>query len=284
MSAARYAGKTVWITGGGSGLGRAMAQSFAAEGATVCVIGRRQEALDETARLIADAGGSAFGIACDVRDAQRVQETVAQIIERSGRLDVLVNNAAGNFVARSEELSPNGFKAVVDIVLNGTFHCTRYAFEELRKNRGAILNIIATYAWSGEPGALHSASAKAGVLAMTRTLAAEWGQFGIRVNAIAPGPVHTEGTDKNLWSVADPSTGSGQVKDAALIAQVPLGRLGEPADIARAALWLCCDEANWVSGAALPVDGAHWLHGGTLNFRAALDAFSSGRPLGAQKQ
>lgn len=276
MSAARYAGKTVWITGGGSGLGRAMAQAFAAEGATVCVIGRRQEALDETAALIATAGGNAFGIACDVRDPQRVQETVAQIVERTGRVDVLVNNAAGNFVARSEELSPNGFKAVVDIVLNGTFHCTRYAFEELRKTRGSILNIIATYAWSGEPGALHSASAKAGVLAMTRTLAAEWGEFGIRVNAIAPGPIHTEGTDKNLWSVAD--------VEKMVAAQVPLGRLGEPADVARAALWLCSEEANWVSGAALPVDGAHWLHGGTLNFRSALDAFSSGRPLGAQKQ
>ncbi len=200
MSAGRYAGKTVWITGAGSGLGRSMAVAFAHEGATVCAIGRRQEPLDETARLIAKDGGSAFGISCDVRDAARVEEVAAAILERAGSIDVLVNNAAGNFIAPSEKLSPNGFKSVVDIVLNGTFHCTRYAFEALRASRGSILNIIATYAWSGEPGALHSACAKAGVLAMTRTLAAEWGGFGIRVNAIAPGPIHTEGTDKNLWS------------------------------------------------------------------------------------
>jgi NAD(P)-dependent dehydrogenase (short-subunit alcohol dehydrogenase family) len=276
LNARRYDGKTVWITGGGSGLGRAMAQAFAREGATVCVIGRRQEALDETVSLIANDGGQAFGLVCDVRDPQRVQAVVAEIVSQTGRIDVLVNNAAGNFVAPSETLSPNGFKAVVDIVLNGTFHCTRFAFDELRKTRGSILNIVATYAWSGEPGALHSACAKAGVLAMTRTLAAEWGQFGIRVNAVAPGPIHTEGTDKNLWSVAN--------VEKHVAAQVPLGRLGQPEDVARAALWLCSNEASWVSGAALPVDGAHWLSGGTLNFRAAFDAFASEQPLGTQKQ
>jgi NAD(P)-dependent dehydrogenase (short-subunit alcohol dehydrogenase family) len=263
----RYAGKTVWITGGGSGLGRSMAVAFAREGADVCVIGRRQEALDETAELIAREGGTAFGISCDVRDPGLVERTVAEIRARTGRLDVLVNNAAGNFIAPSEKLSPNGFKAVVEIVLNGTFHCTRYAFDALRETRGSILNIIATYAWSGEPGALHSACAKAGVLAMTRTLAAEWGPFGIRVNAIAPGPIHTEGTDKNLWSVAD--------VEKYVERQIPLGRLGTPDDISRAALWLCSPDAQWVSGAALPVDGAHWLHGGTLNFRAAYDRLSS---------
>lgn len=276
MSTGRYAGKTVWVTGGGSGLGRSMATAFAREGATVCVIGRRQEALDETAQLIAQSGGSAFGLSCDVRDPARVEEVVAEILSRSGRLDVLVNNAAGNFVAPSEKLSPNGFKSVVDIVLNGTFHCTRAAFEALRASRGSILNIIATYAWSGEPGALHSACAKAGVLAMTRTLAAEWGQFGIRVNAVAPGPIHTEGTDKNLWSIAD--------VEKYVVAQVPLGRLGSPEDVSRAALWLCSGDADWVSGAALPVDGAHWLHGGTLNFRSAYDRLMSGRPLGATEK
>ena len=263
---ARYAGKSVIVTGGGSGLGRDMARAFAREGATVCVMGRRQEALDDTVAAIAAAGGNAFGISCDVRDAARVESAIGEVVERAGGIDVLVNNAAGNFVVPSEQLSPNGFKSVVDIVLNGTFHCTRYAFDALRASKGAVLNIIATYAWSGEPGALHSACAKAGVLAMTRTLAAEWGHFGIRVNAIAPGPVHTEGTDKNLWSV-------GNVEQV-VRRQVPLGRLGEPADISRAALWLCSAEASWVSGAALPVDGAHWLHGGTLNFRDALDAAS----------
>ena len=253
----RFSGKVVVVTGGGSGLGRAMALAFAKEGARVCVIGRRAEKLEETAALA--PSGSTFGLAGDVRDAQRVEEIMREIVERHGRIDVLVNNAAGNFVVPSEQLSPKGFKSVMDIVLLGTFHCTRFAFDALRESRGAILNIVATYAWSGEPGVVHSASAKAGVLAMTRTLAAEWGHYGVRANAIAPGPIHTEGTDKNLWSVAD--------IDELVRAQIPLGRLGEPDDVARAALWLCSDEASWVSGATLAVDGAHWLGGGTLGFR-----------------
>jgi NAD(P)-dependent dehydrogenase (short-subunit alcohol dehydrogenase family) len=267
MSAQRYAGKSVLVTGGGSGLGRSMAEAFAREGAQVSVIGRRQEKLDETVTAIESAGGRAIGLSCDVRDAARVGETLQEIVSRTQRLDVLVNNAAGNFVVPSEKLSPNGFKAVVDIVLLGTFNCTRAAFDALRENRGAILNIVASYAWSGEPGAVHSASAKAGVLAMTRTLAAEWGRFGIRANAIAPGPIHTEGTDANLWSVANVEE---MVRE-----QVPLGRLGQPEDIDRAALWLCSDEASWVSGATLSVDGAHWLHGGTLDFRAAYDRLAA---------
>ena len=254
-----FDGKTVLITGGGSGLGRAMALKFAKYGATVAVIGRRQEALNETVMLM----GGGIALACDVRDAARVDDVMREIVGQTGRLDVLVNNAAGNFVVPSEQLSPNGFKSVVDIVLNGTFHCTRAAFEPLRESRGSILNIIATYAWTGEPGVLHSASAKAGVLAMTLTLAAEWGRYGIRANAIAPGPVHTEGTDKNLWSVADVEE---HVKK-----QVPLGRLGTADDVAKAALWLSSDDASWVSGATLTVDGAHHLQGGTLNFRAAFD-------------
>jgi NAD(P)-dependent dehydrogenase (short-subunit alcohol dehydrogenase family) len=267
----RYEGKVAVITGGGSGLGRDMALSFAREGATVCAIGRRQEKLDETVASIEAEGGKAFGLSCDVRDVARVEAVFKEIAGRVGRIDVLVNNAAGNFVAPSEQLSPNGFKAVVDIVLLGTFNCTHFAFESLRANRGAILNIIAAYAWSGEPGAVHSACAKAGVLAMTRTLAAEWGRYGIRANAIAPGPIHTEGTDKNLWSVAN--------VEEMIRGQIPLGRIGEPGDVSRAALFLCSDDANWISGATLSVDGAHWLHGGTLNFREAFDRVAgAGKP------
>lgn len=262
----RYEGKTVLITGGGSGLGRAMALAFAKEGATVATIGRRQEALDETSRLIEEGGGKALGISCDVRDAARVGETIAQVVGRTGRLDVLVNNAAGNFISPAEQLSPNGFKAVVDIVLLGTFNCSRLAFDALKESRGAILNIIATYAWTGEPGAIHSAAAKAGVLNLTQTLAGEWGRYGIRANAIAPGPIHTEGTDKNLWSVGD--------VEKMLVRNIPLGRLGEPGDVARAALWLCGPEADWVSGACLTVDGGAWVHGGSLNFRRAFDAMA----------
>lgn len=259
----RYDGKVALITGGGSGLGRDMALAFAAEGANVCVIGRRQEKLDETVAAIEAAGGKGFGLACDVRDAARVEAVIGEIVARAGGIDVLVNNAAGNFVAPTEQLSPNGFKAVVDIVLLGTFNCTRLAFDALKARRGAILNIIASYAWSGEPGAIHSASAKAGVLAMTRTLAAEWGRYGIRANALAPGPIHTEGTDKNLWSVGD--------VEETIRRQIPLGRLGTPGDVSKAALFLCSADAEWISGATLAVDGAHWLDGGTLDFRGAFD-------------
>ncbi|MDQ2871610.1 MAG: SDR family oxidoreductase, partial [Candidatus Eremiobacteraeota bacterium] len=166
-----------------------MACGFAREGATVCTFGRRQDALDETTRRIEAEGARAFGISCDVRDADHVARSIDEIIRRTGRLDVVVNNAAGNFIAASERLSTNGFKSVVDIVLLGTFNCTRSAFEALRANGGVILNIIATYAWTGEPGVVHSAAAKAGVLNMTQTLAGEWGRFGIRANAIAPGPI-----------------------------------------------------------------------------------------------
>lgn len=241
-----------------------MALAFSGAGAKVTVIGRRLQPLQETVAMIEAAGSSGLAATCDVRDFARVTEVVAETLARHGGLDVLVNNAAGNFVSPSETLTSNGFKAVVDIVLGGTFHCSRAAFEALRSSKGSILNIVATYAWSGEPGVVHSASAKAGVLAMTRTLAAEWGRFGIRVNAIAPGPIHTEGTDKNLWSLADVET--------RVAAQVPLGRLGRPEDVARAATWICSSEAEWISGATLAVDGAHWLSGGTLDFRASWDS------------
>ncbi|MFN2528875.1 MAG: SDR family oxidoreductase [Candidatus Baltobacteraceae bacterium] len=268
MRTEAFLGKTVLVTGGGSGLGRAMALSFAEHGASVCVIGRREEPIDETVAMIRAMGKEGLALACDVRDPARVAEIIEETVKKFGGLDVLVNNAAGNFIAPAETLSPNGFKAVVDIVLNGTFYCSRAAFEHLKKSKGSIINIIATYAWSGEPGAVHSACAKAGVLAMTRTLASEWGMFGIRCNAIAPGPIHTEGTDKNLWSVAGAME---EVKS-----HIPLGRIGEPSDIAKAALWLASDEAAWISGAALPVDGAHWLSGGTLNFRNLYDKAVAG--------
>ncbi|HEY1655141.1 MAG TPA: SDR family oxidoreductase [Candidatus Tumulicola sp.] len=271
MPEVRYEGKTAVVTGGGTGLGRAMALRFGREGATVCVTGRRREKLEETVAAIRQAGGQAFGIPGDVRDPSAVERTMREVADRTGRIDVLVNNAAGNFVCPTEELSPNGFKSVVDIVLLGTFHCTRFAFEGLRATRGAIVNVVAAYAWTGEPGAVHSAAAKAGVLALTRTLAAEWGRFGIPVNAVAPGPVHTEGTDKNLWSVGD--------LEETVRETVPLGRLGRPDDVARAVAWLCSDDAEWISGATLSVDGAQWLNAGTLDFRRAFEA--RGRPGGA---
>lgn len=259
----KYVGQTVVITGGGSGLGQGMALAFAAEGAHVAVIGRRPEALAATVDQIKAAGGKASAHPSDVRDADKVAAIMTEIASQTGGINVLVNNAAGNFIAPSEKLSPNGFKAVIDIVLCGTFNCSRFAFEHLAKNGGSILNIIATYAWLGEPGAIHSASAKAGVLAMTQTLAAEWGPTKIRSNAIAPGPVHTEGTDKNLWSVGDVAT---RMKDS-----IPLGRLGEVDDVSRAAVWICSSDASWVNGATLTIDGGQWLKRGAYDFRGAFE-------------
>ncbi|HVA36037.1 MAG TPA: SDR family oxidoreductase [Candidatus Dormibacteraeota bacterium] len=271
-----WKGKCVLVTGGGSGLGRAMAQRFAAEGAAAVVLGRREEPLRETVRLIEEAGGRAHAVSCDVRAPEQVESAIAYAVEREGRLDVLVNNAAGNFICPSERLSPNGFKAVVDIVLSGGFNCARFAFEHLQRTGGSILNIVATYAWLAEPGVVHSAAAKAGLLAMTRTLAAEWGPFGIRVNAIAPGPVHTEGTDKNLWLAPE--------LESTVVGSVPLGRMGRPRDVADAALWLSGAEASWVTGTCLTVDGGQWLSAGVYNFRAAYEKFAGGDADGEAKR
>lgn len=262
-----FRGKSIVITGGGSGLGRSMAEHFGRKGAMVSVIGRRAEALNETVSLLDEQGARAAAYPADVRDVERIDVVLQHIVKTFGGVDVLINNAAGNFVAAAETLTTNGFKSVVDIVLNGTFNCTRAAFEALSVSRGCILNIIAPYAWTGEPGVAHSAAAKAGVHNLTQTLAAEWGRFGIRCNAIAPGPLHTEGADKNLWSLP------GVMEKVE--ASIPLGRMGMPADIARAALWLCSDEASWVSGAVLTVDGAHSLSGGTLDFRNMLEVHNA---------
>ena len=187
------------VTGGGSGIGRAVAMRWAAAGGTVVVFGRRQNALDDTVRAAELVGGKAEAVVCDVRDSDAVDVAIDGVVDRYGRLDALVNNAAGNFVVPSEDLSPGGWKAVVDIVLNGTFYCTRAAGRHmLATGRGTILNTIASYAWHGHPGTVHSAAAKAGVVAMTRTLAVEWG--GTR----RPDQLHRTGTDRNRGSRGGP--------------------------------------------------------------------------------
>ncbi|MFD5586577.1 SDR family NAD(P)-dependent oxidoreductase, partial [Streptomyces sp. NPDC127063] len=167
---AEFTGRTYLVTGGGSGIGRAIALALAAAGARPVVAGRTPERLDETVALVEKAGGSALAVPTDVRDPQAVDTLVAAAVDRYGRLDGLVNNAAGNFVAPGIDLSPNGWRAVVDIVLNGSYYCTRAVARRLREqgDGGAILSVIATYAWHGHPGTVHSAAAKAGVLAMTR--------------------------------------------------------------------------------------------------------------------
>ncbi|MFF7178610.1 SDR family oxidoreductase [Streptomyces sp. NPDC008121] len=247
-----FAGRTAVVTGGGSGIGRAVARRWAAGGGHVTVVGRRADPLRETVALIEAAGGSADAVTCDVRDAAAVDTAVDGVAERHGRLDVLVNNAAGNFVLPGEELSPNGWKAVIDIVLNGTFHCTRAAARHmLPQGSGAVLNVIASYAWHGHPGTVHSAAAKAGVLAMTRTLAVEWAPRGVRLNCIAPGPTETEGASAALWPT--------DTARERVLASVPAARFTTPEEVAESAAFLIGDRAAYVTGDVLVVDGGQWL-------------------------
>src|SRR5438309_10829047 len=253
--------RTIVVTGGGTGLGAEMARRFAELGAQPVVLGRRQDKLDEVVAQIRARGGSATAISCDIRDPAAVEGAAAQL----ARVDGLVNNAAGNFLAAAEDLSPNGFKAVVDIVLNGTFHCTSaFGKKMIAASKGAIVNIVTTYAWTGSAFVLPSACAKAGVLAMTRSLAVEWAAYGIRVNAIAPGPVPTEGAFSRL--MPDP-----QMMEMAKN-RVPLKRFGTPREIADAAVFLLSDGAAYVTGDCLTVDGGEWLrNGGEFSYATAYD-------------
>ena len=208
------------------------------------------ENLEPAAAKIKEAGGEALSVAADVRDFAQVERAIATTLSRFGRIDIVVNGAAGNFLCPAAELSPNGFGTVVDIDLKGTFNVCRATFEELKKRRGQILNISATLHYLGTPLQLHVSAAKAGVDALTRNLAVEWGAFGIRVNAIAPGPIEdTEGMKR----LVPP-----QVKER-LRRNVPLGRFGRIRDIEQCALFLCSDAASFISGAVIVVDGGHWL-------------------------
>jgi NAD(P)-dependent dehydrogenase (short-subunit alcohol dehydrogenase family) len=240
------------VTGGGTGLGAAMARRFAGLGAEVALLGRRKEKLEEVAGSIIAAGGKATAHPCDIRDYAAVQQIAAGL----DRVDGLVNNAAGNFLAAAEDLSANAFKAVVDIVLNGTFHCTSAFGKRMIEGGkgGAILSIVTTYAWTGSAFVLPSACAKAGVLALTRSLAVEWAHYKVRVNAIAPGPVPTDGAFSRL--LPDP-----QLEEMAR-GRVPLKRFGTPEEIADAATYLMSPGAGYVTGDCLTIDGGEWLRNG----------------------
>jgi NAD(P)-dependent dehydrogenase (short-subunit alcohol dehydrogenase family) len=252
------AGRSILVTGGGSGLGLAMAKTFAAHGAQVTIAGRRREKLEAAAVEIAAAareGGEAAFLDADIRDPEAAQKLVAFAVSRFGKLDGLVNNAAGNFLAFSEELTPNGFDAVVRTVLYGSVHCTLAVGRHLleRKAPGAIVSIATTYAWTGTAFALPSACAKAGVLAMTRSLAVEWGHAGIRLNAIAPGPIFTEGAFSRLIPNA-------QAEKAAL-GRIPLARFGRLEEIANLATFLLSDLCPYQTGDCVTMDGGEWLAG-----------------------
>ena len=243
-------GRVAFVTGGGTGITGGVARALAEAGARVALVSRKLEHLEPAAAKINEAGGEALAVAADVRDYASVERAVATTLERFGRLDIAVNGAAGNFLCKAEELSPNGFGTVVDIDLKGTFNVCRAAFEELKKNRGQILNISATLHYLGTPMQLHVSAAKAGVDALTRNLAVEWGAHGIRVNAIAPGPI--EDTEGMTRLVPEP------VKER-LRRKIPLGRFGLSRDIEQCAVFLCSDAAAYINGAVIVVDGGHWL-------------------------
>src|SRR5215831_3091029 len=252
------ADKSLVVTGGGSGLGLAMASAFASYGAKVTIAGRSSERLEAALPEIRGAareGGEADLFAADVRDPQQVESLVAHAVERFGKVDGLVNNAAGNFLVAAEDLSPNGFDAVVRTVLYGSVHCTLAVGRHLlaRKAPGAVVSIVTNYAWTGTAFALPSACAKAGVLAMTRSLAVEWGHAGIRLNAIAPGPIPTEGAFSRLLATKE--------AEANALSRIPMARFGKKEEIANLATFLLSDLCPYQTGDCVTMDGGEWLAG-----------------------
>ena len=259
------------ITGGGTGLGRAIGVALAQDGYNLAIASRSADHLTAGAGELRGRGARVLEVPTDVRVPDQVAHLVDSVHREYGRLDVLVNNAAGNFVAPAESITTNGWRAVVGIVLDGTFFCSRAALPLLRRSpTPAIVNIIASYAWMAGPGTAHSASAKAGVLALTRTLAVEWARYGIRVNAVAPGPVHTEGTDERLWLSEDVVR--------AVTAGVPLGRFGTPEEIAEAVRFLAGPRASYITGQVLAVDGGQWLGKGVMDLLEPVLAASDRPP------
>jgi len=243
-------GRVAFVTGGGTGITGGVARAFAEAGASVALVSRKLEHLEPAAQFINENGGNAIPVVADVRQPAEVESAIAKTVEAFGKIDIVVNGAAGNFLCKAEELSPNGFGTVVDIDLKGTFNVCRAAFAQLKEHRGQILNISATLHYLGTPMQLHVSAAKAGIDALTRNLAVEWGRYGIRVNAIAPGPIEdTEGMKRLV-----PEPVKVQLKK-----NISLGRFGLIADIERAAVFICSDAASFINGVVLVVDGGHWL-------------------------
>ena len=248
-------GKVAFITGGGTGITGGVARAFAEHGAKLAIVSRKIENLEAMKKLVEDGGGECLTVAVDVRDFEEVEKAIAATVEHYGRIDIVVNGAAGNFLCAADQLSPNGFGTVVDIDTKGTFNVCRASFEALKHSKGQILNISATLHYLATPMQIHVSAAKAGVDAITRNLSVEWGRHGIRVNGIAPGPIEdTEGMKRLLMP---------ELKEK-LTRKIPLQRFGRIADIENAALFLASDAASYINGVTLVVDGGSWLLGTSL--------------------
>jgi len=248
------------VTGGGTGLGLAIAARLGELGARVAIGSRNAENIVRGSAELRHAGLDPLVVQIDVRNPEQVDEMVARVVRHFGRIDILINNAAGNFICKAEELSPNGWNSVVGIVLNGSFYCSRAIGRHMiaRGGGGSIVSILANYVWTGSAGTVHSAAAKAGVMSMTQTLAVEWAQHNIRVNAVAPGPIDTPGAAKQLWSSPEAVQ---RITDT-----VPLRRWGKPADVADAVAFLVSEHAGFITGEILTVDGGAWIGKGTFGF------------------
>ncbi|OEK05025.1 SDR family oxidoreductase [Roseivirga misakiensis] len=250
-------GQTIIVTGGGTGLGRSMGKYFLEVGANLVITSRKMEVLEKTAQeLEAETGGEVLAVQCDVRDYEQVENVLNQAEERFGQIHGLLNNAAGNFVSPTERLSHRAFDTIIDIVLKGTTNFTLALGKKwiAQKQAGTVLNIVTTYAWTGSGYVVPSACAKAGVLAMTRSLSVEWAKYKIRMNAIAPGPFPTEGA----WSRLLPGDLIDKFDPAKL---VPVGRVGDHQELANLAGYLMSDYSAYINGEVVTIDGGEWLMG-----------------------
>jgi len=246
--------KVIFVTGGGTGLGKSMCLAFAEYGANIAICGRRKEVLEEAAEEIAKKGAEVYIDTCDVRNYDEVEKVVNGVFDKFGKIDGLVNNAAGNFISPTEFLSANAFDAVVRIVLHGTFHCTQAVGKRwiAAQSGGRVLNICTTYAWTGSAFVVPSVCAKAGVLGMTKSLAVEWGKYNIRLNAVAPGPFPT----KQAWENLMP-----EGYQEKMINKNPCKRVGEHQELAHLAIYLMSDQASYINGECVTIDGGEWLQG-----------------------